>query len=90
MGLTTLIDSRPLGLEIMSDPIKHGSGECVRSQILEFDNLPNARKHGLGEHARSKILEFDNLPNPRNTWVWKWCQTQNAFLGINFPTTIKS
>jgi hypothetical protein len=68
MGLTTLIDSRPLGLEIMPDPIKHGSGERVRSQILEFDNLPN----------------------PRNTWVWKWCQTQNAFLGINFPTTIKS
>jgi len=52
MGLTTLIDSRPLGLEIMPDPIKHGSGERVRSQILEFGNLPNSRKHGLGEHAR--------------------------------------
>ena len=44
MGVATLIDSKPLSLEIIPNPRKDGLGERVRSQILEFDNLSNPRK----------------------------------------------
>jgi hypothetical protein len=44
MGLATSINTRPLGLTIMSDPRKHESGECGKSKIFRFDNLPNLRK----------------------------------------------
>jgi len=36
MGLTTLIDSRPLGLEIMPDPIKHGQGNVSDPKYLSL------------------------------------------------------
>jgi hypothetical protein len=44
MDLMTSIDTRPLGLAIMSDPRKYRSGECAISKILGFDDQPNPRQ----------------------------------------------
>jgi len=44
MGLTTSIDTRPLGLTIMPNPSKYGSDERAKSKILGFSDQPNPRQ----------------------------------------------
>jgi hypothetical protein len=41
------------------------------------------RKYRFGECVRSKILRFDDQPNLMQTWVSKWCQTQNTMIKIS-------
>jgi len=63
IGLVTLIDTRPLGLTIMLDPRKYGSGERAKSKILGFDNQSNSRQTWIWKWCQA-----------RNTWMQGlWC-----------------